>query len=300
MKHLKSALFALVCIAIGYGLGVGIVKAIRHYRDSGPGSAIVVSGDAPALRGFYFAADAPMAGMDSSLALHATAVALEYPAKTDELAGLVQRAHGKGLKVVLLPPAHFAEGDPYAEGLGAVAAAAEGAKVDVLCISWLGSDPDSAKFAEEIAGVRKSFRGQVMLAATPEIVPGIEFLDKVDVIGAIIPAALPLPRKKTTFDVHDFRTAWACYLDSLESISSRYGKKTVVLDTAAPGQNQAEREEALVMETKGREGIGGVFLRYAPGADAKMMERLGTLWITAAAPATKEVAEAEEEADTDQ
>ena len=287
---------------IGIGLGLGIGNAIQRYRNPVK-DAGVVGGDAPALRGFYFPSDSPTAGMDSSPALHATAVALEYPQKPEELAAAVKRAHGKGLKVVLLPPARFAEVDPYVEGLPAVAAAAQGAKVDVLCVSWLSSDPDAAKFEAPIAEVRKNFTGQVMLAATPEILPGIEFLDKVDLIGAIVPAALPLPRKKATFDVHDFRTAWACYLDSLESISNRYGKKTVVLDTSAPGGGAAEqgvRDEALVMETKGRDGIGGVFLRYSPGADAKVLEHLGTLWITAVAPATKEVAEADDEAETDQ
>jgi hypothetical protein len=300
MKHLQSALFALVCLAIGIGLGLGIGNAIQHYRNGVTDTGgIVGGGDAPGLRGFYFPADAPMAGMDSSPALHATAVAMEYLENGERLAAAVKRAHGRGLKVILLPPTTFAEADPYPQPLAEIASAAEAAKVDILCMSWLNSDPDPAKFGAEIAEVRKHFTGQVMLGATPDILPGIEFLDEVDLVGAIVPAALPVP-KKAGLNVHDFRTAWACYLDSFESISNRYGKKTVVLDTSAPGKNQAERAEALVMETKGRDGIGGVFLRYSPGADAKLLERLGMLWITATPAATKEVAEPDDASETDQ
>ncbi|MGN6371162.1 MAG: hypothetical protein ACTHN5_23150 [Phycisphaerae bacterium] len=300
MKQLQSALFFLFCLGIGIGMVLGIGKAIRHYRSSGTESTVdVASAAAPPLRGFYFPADAPPAALDSSPALHATAAAIVYPGSAQALGAAVNRAHGHGAKVALLPPATFAGVDPFPQGLLAAAGEAEAAKVDILCISWLDHDPDPAKFTSEIAQVRKHFTGKLMLAATPEIVPGIEFFDKVDLIGAIV-NVLPLPRDKASYDVHDFRTAWACYLDSFESISNRYGKPTVVLDTGAPGKNQSEREEGLVLETKGRPGIGGVFLRYAPGADAGLLEHLGTLWTTASPAETREAGETDDGADADQ
>jgi hypothetical protein len=307
MNQLKTALFAIVCLAIGIGLGLGVGKVIRSYR------APVVqpeagSGDAPALRGFYFAADAASGAFDSLPKIHATAVAIEYTQDEGALAATVKHAHSRGLRVMVVPTPAFHVKNPFPQELGVVAAAARAAKVDLLCVSWLNADADVDYWEGQIAEVRKHFNGQVVLAATPEILPGVEFVDKVDLIGAIAPEELPLPRKHAA-RLQDVENAWASYLDAFESISERYGKKLVMIDApesgeANPDEAQEElRDEGLVMETKGRGGVAGVFLRNAAGLDGKFLERIGEMWITSKpAPATSAVTEdaGDEDPTTDQ
>ena len=40
--------------------------------------------------------------------------------------------------------------------------------------------------------MRKVFTGRLILAATPDLLPGIEFWDQVDLVGAIGPFDLPV------------------------------------------------------------------------------------------------------------
>ncbi|HUO08926.1 MAG TPA: hypothetical protein VM008_11535 [Phycisphaerae bacterium] len=264
---------------------MGIVHFFRQER-AGVATANVGTGDAPAMRGVYIAADAASGALDSLPKIHATAVAIEYTQDEAALAATVKRAHSLGLKAMVVPTAAFHVKNPYPQELGAVAAAARGAKADLLCVSWLNADAEAGYWEGQIAEVRKQFSGQVVLAATPEILPGVEFVEKVDLIGAIAPAELPLPKKHAA-RLEDVENAWASYLDSFESISERYGKKLVMIDAPQVGsaakwdEAQEElRDEGLVMETKGRGGVTGVFLRKMAGLDGKFLERVGEMWIT--------------------
>jgi hypothetical protein len=280
-------------------------KWIRHFRGSAAETTVHPGiGDAPALRGLSFATTTP-AAIQTLGALHATAVALDFSADPKELGENVRRAHAAGLQVVLIPAAHFSDANPYPEPLGAVAAAAQAAKVDVLCISWLNNDPDPVYWQGQIAEIRKVFSGQLILGATSDTLPGIEFLEQVDYLGAIGPFDLPSPSKRHPANMHALRTGWACYLDSFESIGNRYGKKAVLLDilpresTQRNPSEQAMRDEALVTETKGRSAIAGLFLPSERAKDAGLSERIGGLWLSTA-PAVKPASEPPEpEADTD-
>src|SRR5271170_786402 len=150
MKHIKSALFLIICLAVGFGFG----KLIMHYHNRGPGAPAGSAGDAPPLRGFFLPPEADATSFDVFPAVHATAVAVQYSADTGALAQVVRHAHGLGLKVIVLPPMAASGGNPYSQPLADVAAAAQNAKADILCISWLNTDPDPTYWQPQIAGVR--------------------------------------------------------------------------------------------------------------------------------------------------
>ena len=109
------------------------------------------------------------------------------------------------------------------------------------------------------------------------------------------------------------RTAWACYLDSWESLAFRYGKKLVLLNVsvgAAQERGAADFGplvyEAVVTETKGRSGTEGLFMNWTvatlAGAAADpsavncypdTLSRISELWLSTAAPATATVPDTE-------
>src|SRR5690606_6425279 len=127
------------------------------------------------------------------------------------LAAGVKAAHDRGLKVILLPPAAFHPQAPYGSaGLTRIAAEAQAARVDVLCVSWLNTDPDPAWWSPQIAAARKIFTGRIMLASTPDVFPRIEFADAVDLVGVIgpIPIGRRLPSAPADVDLHAMRIAW--------------------------------------------------------------------------------------------
>ena len=123
--------------------------------------------------------------------MHATATAIRYPGDRKTLAALVAHIHKLRMKL-LLPPAEFSAIDPYPRPLAEIATDAAATGVDVLCISWLNTDPDADYWQAQIAGMRKVFTGRLILAATPDLLPGIEFWDQVDLVGAIGPFDLPV------------------------------------------------------------------------------------------------------------
>jgi hypothetical protein len=305
MKRLESLLFLVLCFA----LGVGVAMAYLHLRSTQKVIDVpsgIGSGNAPALRGFSFPATVNAPLLDASPSFRATAVAVSYSPGMD-LPALVAHAHRLKLQVVLLPPPTLAAQDPYPHPLRDIAAEARAAGVDVLCVSWLDTDPDPAYWKARIAQVRTAFPGQLLLAAQPDLLPGIEFLDKTDLIGAIGPFDLAVRRPSAAHAIalHDLRTAWANDLDSLESLCFRYGKQLVLLNVTVPSPSADTQGgadfiplayEALLTETKGRLGISGVFMNWdlhVPSADADainhypdLLNDLHELWTpTAAAPA---------------
>ncbi len=196
MKRLPTIIFLLLC----FGVGIVLAMAYQHSQGAGKNATAGIGiGNAPPLRGFSLPASADKSLVDAFPPMHATAVAIDYPDDPAVLAAFAYHAHKLGLKVLLLPNPHSgtaAEVDgganPFPHSLAAIAAEAQAAEVDVLCIAWLNTDPDANVWLPQIAQVRKNFAGRLILAATPEILPGIEFLDQVDLIGAIGPFDLPI------------------------------------------------------------------------------------------------------------
>ena len=268
MKRLRSIFFLVLCFLLGVGAALTYHR-LRKVEVTAPAIGI---GNAPPLRGFSLSTPVSTALLDSFPPMHATATAIRYPGDRKTLGAVVAHIHKLRMKAVLLPPAEFSATDPYPRALAEIAADATAAGVDVVCISWLNVDPDADYWQAQIAGMRKVFTGRLILAATPDLLPGIEFWDQVDLVGAIGPFDLPLRSgaHSRSVELADVRTAWACYLDSLESLAFRYGKKLVLLNVSvAQGGSQgvaAEFDplvyEAVVTETKGRSGTEGLFMNW--------------------------------------
>jgi len=302
MAHLRTVLFLLCCFLIGMGIATAIMKWRAARATASTGHTGV--GNAPALRGFYVPLPRVAESVKSFAALHATSVAVEYPsgAGTGDAATLqkaVKRAHDAGLKVLLLPPPAFSATNPFPLPLPEIAAQAQAAKVDVLCLSWLNRDPDPSYWNEQAAAVRKVFKGQTVLAATPEIFVRIECTECVDFLAAIGPIQIArrLPSAPADVDLHAMRTSWACVLDTLESFAVKAGKPLMLLNVQVPvtisaklrsGKNpqtpdpplQMLAYEALLYETKGRDSVEGLFLPGGPenGLNPELLPRLKALW----------------------
>ncbi len=265
--------------------------------------------------------------LDGYRPLHATAVAVTYSDGAD-LAAFVAHAHRDKLQVIVLPPTGSGAENPYPHPLSQIAAEASAAGADVLCISWLDSDPDPDYWQGQIAQVRHGFSGRILLAALPDLLPGIEFFDRVDLVGAIGPIDLGVRRASATHPLalHDLRTAWAGTLDSLESLCFRYGKQLVLLNITIPPPPSSRRlnagtndkfiplaYEALLAETKGRLGTGGLLLNWGDAksgnaADAEvttinhypdLLAELNGLWAPSAAPAATTAKDEAEDADSE-
>jgi hypothetical protein len=294
MAHLKTFFFLVCCFLVGMGIATAIVK----WRGQ-PARASVSHtgvGNAPALRGFNVPLDAAGQSFTEFGSLHATAVAVEY--RPSNLATVVARAHEQGLRVVLLPPHGFSVINPYPSALATIAAQAEAAKVDVLCISWFNTDPDPAYWNPQIAQVRKLFTGRILIASTPDVFPRIEFPEAVDLLGVIgpLPIARRLPHAPDDVDLHALRMAWAATIDTWESFSIKTGKPLVLLNidipatlavklplpdkpppTPTPDQaRQLLAYEALLYETKGRQDVEGLFMRWNP--NAPYLAQVQTFW----------------------
>jgi hypothetical protein len=179
-----------------------------------------------------------------------------------------------------------------------VAAQAQAAKVDVLCVSWLNTDPDADYWKPQIERVRQVFTGRILIASTPDIFPRIDFSDAADLIGVIGPLRIArrLPHAPDDVDLHALRTAWAATLDTMESFSIKTGKPLVLLNMEVPVTltvkmplpdkppptpvaNQARQllaYEALLYETKGRQAVEGLFMPWTP--NAPYLSKLQMLW----------------------
>lgn len=284
MKNFKSILFLILCGSLGIGLG----SAFTHFWHSGTVSdpSKPGTGSPPKLRGFSLPAGTPTATFDPLLQFHTSALALEYPNSPDALKASVTHAHALGLKVLLQPSANFSSKVPYPQPLSQIAAEADTAGVDILCVSWLNIDPDPAYWQKEIAAARKYFHGQILLACTPEVLPAIEFTGAADLLGIIGPVNLPrrLPHAAVEISEHDMEIGWSCWLDSFESISNHTGKKIVLLNMTvpaavatkipltaadAPQPDPALQKlvyDALLIQTRGRANIEAIFLRWSPEA----------------------------------
>jgi hypothetical protein len=278
---------------MGIGCGLG---ELYIYLKNHPGAdfshheptLVTGTGDAPGLRGFSVQAvpSGPGYGklLDQWRDLWATTVGLHYsPELTREaLAAAVKAAHARQLAVVLLPPAHFATGNPYPRPLAEIAADAQAARVDRLCISWLREKPDPAAWRKEADAVRSFYKGKIIFAATPETLPEITCWDAGDYVGVIGPIRLPrrLPHASDDISMNDFRIYWACKLTEFESIGRLHELPVALLDMEVPPsvsfklplpghaeagrpptpRLQAQSYEALLTETKGRSAFTDILL----------------------------------------
>jgi hypothetical protein len=286
MRHLKTILFLGCCFLIGMGIATAIVKWRANraaYRLPDP------PGGAPAVRGFYLPLnDGSVQALDGFASLHATSVAVTYPTSIanarESLKKTTARAHELGLKVMLLPPPVFAPANPYPAPLPAIAADAQAAKVDYLCISWLNAESPRSYWDTEATAVRRVFKGGIILAATPETLVGIDFLDVTDYLGAIGPfkIAQRLPHAPDNVDLRAVRIAWGGKIDELESVAFKTGKPVIFLNMALPVTNnpklplpdhpptqtpnpafQLMAYEGMLIETKGKKGLHGLMLPWS-------------------------------------
>jgi hypothetical protein len=285
ITHLKTAIFFVVCLVVGVGIGKGYLwlrqPPKRGFEHSDGPPVITGVGDAPALRGFAVRANAlpPDTLLRQWQDAFATAVGIEYDntLTADQLAAAAKSAHAHNLQVVLLPPGlgrGSAQQSPFPVSLPAAAAFAQNAGVDVLCASNFTREPDAAFWSPAIAEVRAVFKGKIMLAARPDVVYRVDCWDLADYIGVIGPLPLPqrLPSAPDTVTLHDLRVGWDCTLTSLETLATVNAKKLALLNmdvplevsarlpstaasNVAPAKNpdlQRQIYEALLLETKGR------------------------------------------------
>jgi hypothetical protein len=300
MNMLRNILFFVLCFAIG----AGGVLLVRHFKNSLPPPPPVVTrvGTPPTLRGFELPAAAADA-LRGFPALNATAVALEY-GDGSHLASAAKAAHEAHLQVLLVPaaadtgPAFFPR-DPYPKPLPEVAAEAQAAGVDILCISWLKEDPDETWWREQIAAVRKAFAGKLILATNSDTAPAVGLWDAVDYLGITGPVELPrrLPGADQTYTIRDARVLWAAKLDEWESLGARNARPVILLNmqlpldagatlpaagAPAPAPPPGLRDtfyEALLLETKGRQSTEGLFIRWEKEDGLRaILPRITALW----------------------
>ncbi|HVT81429.1 MAG TPA: hypothetical protein VHM90_12305 [Phycisphaerae bacterium] len=285
MNALKNIFFLALCLLIGLGLGKGFV-AWKNHGGGGKGftkqeEPILITGvgDAPRQRGFTIQPGnlaALPAVLKENEEIFGTSIGLEYSSAVGKqaLTDAVQAAHRKHMGFVLLPPAVFNPRNPFHKPLRDVAEDAQRAGVDVLCISWLNSEPDEAYWKQQAAEARQAFEGQLILAATPEIMPWIGCWDAVDIVGAIgpVPIAHRAARSDAALEMKDFRVSWDSAITSLESLAKVNTRPLALLHMNMPAngnlQTQKLAYEALLVETKGRAKITDILLFNWEGPDA--------------------------------
>jgi hypothetical protein len=296
LNHLKTIFFFVLCIGLGAGIGKAYIwfthaRGTADFSNSIAPPLITGVGDAPTHRGFTLTAASLgniAAIVQQSRGAHATTVGLEYsPELTPSaLSAAVRAAHEKNLALALLPPPVFSSQDPFPKPLPEIATEAQTAGVDILCISWLNAQADSEFWRQQCQALRPVYKGQIILAATPDIVPTLTCWDTPDLIGVIGPVALPrrLPSSPDEVTVHDLRVAWDCALTSMESVARVYStskaprriallRMNVPVHVSArlpavgapdqPPANPALQKmlyEALLLETKGRSAYTDMLL----------------------------------------
>ncbi len=293
MKHIRTALFLLACLAVGVGIGK-VIQYFRHPKTEETPAVLTGAGRRPPFRGFIV--DAPsnpseipdVSALVATLAhCHATALAVRYPrdGNTDALVQLITQCRsfheGKKLSFILLPPAvpESSTRNPYPVPLAQAAKLAQQLQIDFLVVSWLSADPDEDWWVKQLVAVRTVYEGHLILAADQKLLPDIELWDSVDYVAAF--GQFPITTK-TEPTVHDLRAGWASNLDSLESLARRRGKALFLLDavaapaaahTSSPHQSANKKKnptdpvldqyQALLLETKGRANTDGLFFPAA-------------------------------------
>jgi hypothetical protein len=317
MNYLKTILFIVLCLAVGVGIGQAYIwlsqPAKRGFEKSERPPLITGLGDAPAHRGFALKGG-DLGRLDAMLkeaqSLFATTIGIEYaPDLTREaLTSAADAVHRKSLAIILLPAPVFAPQNPYPKPLAEIAADAQAAGVDYLCVSWLNTDPDADYWRQQAQAVRAVFNGKIVLAGQTAVLPNVACWDAADIIGAVgpIPLAKRLPGAPEAVTVHDMRVAWDCSLTSLESLAQVNKKKLALLNmnvpvevsarlpsadaaNVAPAKNPALQQtiyEALLLETKGRAEMTDALLfnwgdagqADAPNNVPGLLPKIGEAW----------------------
>ena len=272
---LRNILFFLLCFAIGAG-GVWLVLKVKRAPYHASPLQVTGTGPAPAWRGFEVPPGSDVAPFAS---FNATAVAIEY-GDGSKLSAAVKAAHDAHLAVVVLPGngqgPTFSLKDPYPRPLPEVAAEAQAAGAEALCLSWLNDEPDEEYWMAQVAAVRKAFHGKLILAANDDAAPMVGMWKAVDFMGIAGPVKLPrrLPGAATEYTLEDARHLWAAKLDEWESLSARAERRLVLLNISLPADTGATLPlaghaaaatsldcrdtfyAALLTETKGRRHTG--------------------------------------------
>lgn len=301
MKILKAfglVLFFAACAGVGGGATYEIMKLWKAGRAT-ENTVLTGTGSAPPWRGVE-AAWGPGFGetVKGVARAHGTAVAIEWPGDAAKLKEAVAAAHGEKLAAVVTPAGDFSAKDPYPAGLAAVAAAAQAAGADALCVSWANGDVDEKYWREQIAAVRKNYRGKVIFGVSGEAMADVGLWDAVDYSAVVGPVELPrrLAGASGAYTVDDARALWASELDEWESIGIKSGKPLVLLDVSLAGTvgetlpvgggrmasaPEAVREifyKAVLVETRGRGSTQGLLLSVEPRMLAGVLRDAGPEW----------------------
>jgi hypothetical protein len=230
----------------------------------------------------------------------ATTVAVRHTPEVsrDTLAAIAKAAHAKGISLVLLPPATYAPENPYSRPLAEIAADAQAARADYLCVSWIGEQADVEYWKKQVGDVRAVFKGKVILAASPTFVATTACWDLADFNGVAgsITFAKRLPHASDKIDLHDFRMLWDAQLSTFDSLARAHaGKPVALLDVQVPANPafkmfvpgeaayripvnvalQSMIYEALLVELKGRSAFTGmVLLTWDTGPSPTAVNRL--------------------------
>ncbi len=292
MAIVRNFCFLGLCLALGVGMAKGYLwwahglqgkNGFEHHDEV---KLVTGIGDAPGNRGFAVGENElqrlPELAKQWS-AMFATTVGIEYSESMSQgiLAEAVKAAHRMGMSVVILPPRgkggtvdDAGLRNPYSRELAEVAANAQAAGADFMCISWLKGEPDEVYWRQQIAKVRSAYHGKVILGGTAQALPEVGFWDAVDVMGLMgpLPFARRLPNAPDDVTAHDVRIAWECALTEIESLAKSQSKKLALLHANVPLEvsfklppvgmagikppknSEAQRMlyEGLLLETKGR------------------------------------------------
>ncbi len=289
---MKNFLYCLVLLASAC-LGFGLVKGCQWLEERNKsgfwaegGHLVTGVGDAPGYRGFTLTSPPPDPAslFTQWRALWATTVGIQYsPAWTrDALIRVAAAAHNHQMAVVLFPAPIPSADNPYPKPLPAIAADAQAALIDRLCISWLNVIPDPSRWRQYAADVRKAYSGKIILAVDQFDLPAVDCWDCCDFIGVAGPIELPgrLPHASDLVEMKDFRVGWDCRLTEISAIGTANGKKIALLNMEVPvrasfklplpgnapatmpknPKQQAANYEALILETKGRDSFINIML----------------------------------------
>ena len=257
-SRLKTVLFLAACFAVGAGLAKYALPLALKYR----GGAVIdpheidrSTAPLPVLRGLDLTASRRF---DPALlkSINANAVSLNV---ADVEARRI--AASAGLEIIV-------SGDRNTP----VTPANSGTITCVVRIKRAEDLPDAV-----LPTLRKSYSGKILLALPFDEVARVPNLHLVDYIGLY--GQVPLNLKPDP-DVASLRVGWQNHLDTAEAIARRFGCKIILLDLAfdpavhpgAPFVDTHEPRpdlalatyEALLLETRGRETVAGVFLTWPP------------------------------------
>jgi hypothetical protein len=244
MKHVGTALFLLVCLAIGLLLGQFLLKHYNGKRVSTtPPEVRPFEGPIPTVRGFQTALgiDAPIAKWEEQarhdaglgatwMAVNAKVAELNGPAGAVELGAIVKTAHDANLKLVLVADLESGQKillkynplamPPAVQTMEPMLAAAIAANVDLLALdSRIGEqEPDDAAWAAFIGQVKDRCKIPLCYIADFAAAPRVSWWTMVDYAGIRGPIALT---DRDDIDLHKLQMSWRARQDVVKYLNLR-------------------------------------------------------------------------------